>query len=178
MTARVRFDIISLLKNNLHEGIFDMKKSIAAISAVLSIVLCAAAREAECKHCRADESPAWGPIGLSVLTPPIQLPGTYHSVYGVMLNVGYGQMHDVYFIDAGIINNVTHDMAGAEVGVVNLANNSFGVQAGIVNVAGMVCGVQVGVVNFTTNLHGLQLGVLNISTHGGALAFPIFNFSF
>ena len=120
----------------------------------------------------------WLPIGLSIIAPPVQLPSPMHSVFGAMVNLGYGQMTDVAILDVGLINNVTDDMVGLEVGAVNLAGTCLGVQAGVVNYASTVCGVQVGLVNIAGSLHGLQLGVLNFSSSGGALVFPIFNLGF
>jgi hypothetical protein len=120
----------------------------------------------------------WCPIGLSIITPPLQLPRSRHSLYGVMVNVGYGQMTDVCPLDVGLVNNVTRNMRGLEVGPVNLARTCYGVQAGVFNWSGRVYGVQAGVVNVTGDLHGLQLGVLNFASNGGALIFPIFNIGF
>ena len=127
---------------------------------------------------KGDDTRPWILIGLSVLTPPIQLPSPQHSVFGAMINLGYGQMRDVAVLDVGIVNNVTRNMAGLEVGPINIAESCFGAQVGVFNHASTVCGAQVGVINTTGNLHGLQLGVLNFSTNGGAWMFPIFNVGF
>ena len=120
----------------------------------------------------------WTPIGLSIITPPIQLPSPSHSVFGAMLNLGYGQLDNLTLLDVGIVNNVTDNMVGLELGAVNLAGACFGAQLGVVNVASETFGVQVGALNFTGDLHGVQLGVLNFSGAGGALIFPIFNLGF
>ena len=120
----------------------------------------------------------WLPIGLSILTPPVQLPSPSHTVFGAMLNLGYGQVRNLVFGEVGVVNNVTDTMTGAQVGAVNIAGTSIGVQLGAVNVASKTVGVQVGALNFTGDLHGLQLGVLNFSSDGGALIFPILNFGF
>ena len=124
------------------------------------------------------ESRFWTPIGLSILTPPVQLPSPSHSVFGAMLNLGYGQLDNLTLLDVGVVNNVTDNMVGLEVGAVNLSGSCFGVQVGAVNVASATYGVQVGALNFTGDLHGVQLGVLNFSSAGGALVFPIFNLGF
>jgi len=120
----------------------------------------------------------WLPIGMSIIAPPVQLPNPHHSLFGVMLNLGYGQMTDVCILDLGLVNNATRDMIGLEVGAVNLAGTCIGAQIGAVNVTDTLCGVQVGAVNVTSDLNGLQLGVLNFSAHGGAWVFPILNFGF
>ena len=120
----------------------------------------------------------WLPLGLSIISPPVQLPSPSHSVIGVMVNVGYGRMRDVCPLDAGLVNSVTRNMAGLEVGVINFASTSYGVQVGAYNETETLYGVQVGVFNFAGDLHGLQLGVLNFSPSGGAVVFPILNFGF
>ena len=173
-----------------------MKKIMTAIAALACTFASVADDKTGCNLSRGDvegESVGiWLPLGLSILTPPIQLPRTSYSVYGVMVNVGYGQVRNLAVADVGIVNNVTGTVNGFEVGPVNIAGTCHGVQAGAVNVAGTCCGVQAGIVNvasktagvqvgalnFTGDLHGLQLGVLNFSRTGGALVFPIFNIGF
>ena len=120
----------------------------------------------------------WLPLGLSIIAPPMQLPSPSHSVFGAMVNVGYGQMRDVYLLDVGLVNNVTRNMAGLEVGAINFAGTSYGVQVGAYNETETLYGLQVGVLNFAGDLHGLQIGVLNFSPSGGAVVFPILNFGF
>ena len=63
----------------------------------------------------------WTPIGLSIITPPIQLPSPSHSVFGAMLNLGYGQLDNLTLLDVGVVNNITDNMVGLELGAVNLA---------------------------------------------------------
>ena len=48
----------------------------------------------------------WFPLGLSIVAPPVQLPNPSHSLFGAMVNLGYGQMRDVYLLDVGLVNNV------------------------------------------------------------------------
>jgi hypothetical protein len=124
------------------------------------------------------ESRIWLPIGLSILTPPVQLPSPSHSVFGAMINLGYGQVDNLAILDLGIVNNVTDGMVGLELGAANLAGTCIGAQVGAVNIASRTVGVQLGVLNMTGDLHGLQLGVLNFSDSGGALVFPILNLGF
>ena len=120
----------------------------------------------------------WFPLGLSIIAPPVQLPSSSHSLFGAMVNVGYGRMRDVCLLDVGLVNNVTHNMVGLEVGPVNLAGTSYGVQVGVFSETETLYGVQVGVINTTDDLNGPQLGLLNFSPSGGALVFPILNFGF
>ena len=120
----------------------------------------------------------WFPLGLSIIAPPVQLPSSSHSLFGAMVNVGYGRMRDVCLLDVGLVNNVTHNMVGLEVGAVNFGGTSSGVQVGIFNETETLYGLQVGVINTTGDLNGLQLGLLNFSPSGGALVFPILNFGF
>ena len=123
-------------------------------------------------------SPPWFPLGLSIVAPPVQLPSPSHAVYGAMINLGYGQVDGVALLDVGLINNVTDEMVGLEVGLVNLADECVGAQIGVFNTAEEMFGLQLGVINSASNLHGLQLGLVNMSAEGGALIFPILNFGF
>lgn len=54
-----------------------------------------------------DGSRPWLPIGLSIIAPPVQLPSPHHTVFGAMVNLGYGQVDGLAILDVGIINNVT-----------------------------------------------------------------------
>ena len=148
--------------------------------AMIAFMACAvsAAVAGEQKRGGEKESGIWFPIGLSIVTPPIQLPSSSHSVFGAMVNLGYGQVDNLMILDVGIINNVTDSMIGFEVGAANLSGVCIGAQVGAVNIASKTVGLQIGVLNMTDELHGLQLGVLNFSDSGGALVFPIFNIGF
>ena len=123
-------------------------------------------------------SPPWFPLGLSIIAPPVQLPSPSHAVYGAMINLGYGQVDGVAILDLGLINNVTDEMVGLEVGPVNLADDCVGAQVGVFNMADEMFGLQLGVVNSAGNLHGVQLGLINMSAEGGAWIFPILNIGF
>lgn len=156
-----------------------MKRIRVLVAAVAAILCCGAfAKESSQRNGGSQSARPWFPLGLSIIAPPVQLPSPAHSLFGAIVNIGYGQMTDVAVLDVGLVNNVTENMVGLEVGPVNLAGTCLGVQAGIVNNAGTLCGVQVGAINMTGDLHGLQLGVLNFSSNGGALMFPILNFGF
>ena len=123
-------------------------------------------------------SPPWFPLGLSIVAPPVQLPSPSHTVFGAMVNLGYGQVDGLAVLDVGLINNVSYEMVGLELGAVNIAGECVGAQAGALNIADDITGLQLGVVNYAGSLHGLQLGLINISSEGGALIFPILNFGF
>ena len=155
-----------------------MKKTMIAVC--LACVFAATTASARHRDQRSDggESRFWAPIGLSLIAPPFQLPSPSHSVFGVMLNLGYGQLDNLTLLDVGVINNVTDNMVGLELGAVNLSGVCVGAQVGVINVADETVGLQVGALNFTGDLHGVQLGVLNFSSSGGALIFPIFNLGF
>ena len=156
-----------------------MKKTLRfLLVAVAAMWCCAASAKEPAHHDKGDDSRLWFPLGLSIIAPPVQLPSPSHSLFGAMVNLGYGQMTDVCLLDVGLVNNVTRNMAGLEVGPVNIADTCYGGQVGALNITDTLYGAQVGVVNITGNLHGLQLGVLNFSSNGGALVFPILNFGF
>lgn len=123
-------------------------------------------------------SPPWFPLGLSIVAPPVQLPSPSHTVFGAMINLGYGQVDGIALLDVGLVNNVTDEMVGLELGLVNLADECVGVQTGVFNMADDLFGLQLGVINSAGNLHGVQLGLINMSAEGGALIFPILNFGF
>ena len=156
-----------------------MKSTLRFLLVAVAAMWCSAASAKEpAHHDKGDDSRLWFPLGLSIIAPPVQLPSPSHSLFGAMVNLGYGQMTDVCLLDVELINNVTSTMAGLEVGPVNIADSCYGGQVGALNITDTLCGAQVGVVNITGNLHGLQLGVLNFSSNGGALVFPILNFGF
>ena len=165
-----------------------MKKKALVLLAAAAAMWCGGASAEEHshrdRHDRRDRHESgssarpWLPLGLSIIAPPLQLPSPNHVVFGAMVNLGYGQVEDLCVLDVGLVNNVTHDLAGLELGPVNLAGACLGAQVGALNIADTVCGAQVGLVNVAGDLHGLQLGVLNFSAHGGAWIFPIFNLGF
>lgn len=146
-----------------------MKRLLMAV-AIMACVFTASAEDSD--------SRIWLPLGISLVTPPLQLPSPSHTVFGAMLNIGYGQVENLAVLDLGLINNVTDTMTGLELGPINLVGTCAGVQLGALNIASRTVGLQLGVLNMTGSLHGVQLGVLNMSGSGGALIFPILNFGF
>jgi len=151
-------------------------KKLMVMAAALACTFAAVA--ADGSKNKAEDSPLWLPLGLSIIAPPVQLPSPSHTVFGGMINLGYGQVTNLAVLDLGLINNVTDTMTGFEVGPVNFAGTCIGAQVGALNIASRTVGLQLGVLNFTGNLHGVQLGVLNFSDSGGALIFPILNIGF
>ena len=153
-----------------------MKKRMKLLLVAVAATWCCAVSAKE--YMGSGATQPWLPLGLSIVAPPVQLPSPPHSLFGAMVNVGYGRMRDVYVLDVGLANSVTHNMAGLEVGLINLAVTSYGAQVGAYNETETLYGVQVGVVNYTGDLNGLQIGVLNFSPSGGAWVFPILNYGF
>ena len=153
-----------------------MKKRMKLLLVAVAATWCCAVSAKE--YTVSGATQPWLPLGLSLVAPPVQLPSPPHSLFGAMVNVGYGQMRDVCLLDVGLVNNVTRNMVGLEVGAVNFAGTTYGVQVGAYNETETLYGVQVGVVNFAGDLNGLQLGVLNFSPSGGAWVFPILNYGF
>ena len=143
-------------------------KKLVLVAAVMACVFSASA----------DDSRPWLPLGVSLITPPLQLPSPSHSVIGAMVNIGYGQVDNLAVLDLGLVNNVTDTMTGLELAPVNMAGTCFGAQLGAVNVASKTIGLQIGVLNMTGDLHGVQIGLVNMSSSGGALIFPVLNLGF
>ena len=153
-------------------------KKLAAIACMACVFTVATAQAKQESEGGGSDTRIWLPIGISIVTPPLQMPGPSHFLFGAMLNLGYGQLDGVAVLDLGVVNNVTDSMIGLEAGCVNLAGDCLGVQLGGFNYASTVIGVQLGAVNMAGSLHGVQLGLLNFSKSGGALVFPIFNLGF
>lgn len=147
-----------------------MRKLILSVAMAVATVVALADQ-------KKDEPELWMPVGLSLLSHPMQIPSSAHSVVGVMLNAGYGKMDNVYFVEAGLFNNVTGKMGGLQAGVSNLAGCLVGVQAGLVNIADDAYGFQFGLVNVADRLHGLQVGLVNVNK-AGTVFFPVLNLAF
>ena len=123
------------------------------------------------------DSAVWLPIGLSLISYPMQVPSVEHSIYGVMLNAGYGKMDNVYPLDAGLFNQVLGNMGGIQAGISNLAEDLYGFQLGVVNISTEARGFQIGLVNVADHLHGLQVGLVNVNK-AGTVFFPVVNLGF
>ena len=146
-----------------------MKKLLAIVVVVFALGVYG--EEAKADSC------FWMPVGLSLFAHPMQIPSDAHTVFGVMLNAGYGRMDNVILAEAGLFNQVTGDMCGLQTGVSNLSGCLVGFQAGLVNITDDAYGFQVGLVNIADRLHGLQLGLVNVNK-AGTVFFPVLNLGF
>lgn len=74
-----------------------MKKLMMAVAAIACAFAAVASDgksrgRGESPRGRGENTRVWLPLGLSILTPPIQLPSPSHTVFGGMINLGYGQV--------------------------------------------------------------------------------------
>jgi hypothetical protein len=130
--------------------------------------------------------------------PQIQLAPENWDVYGIRLDLLYGENYHVAGLDIGMINTVHFRGAasGVQVGLIyNDAYNLTGVQIGLliseteranglqvtplINHASKLHGAQIGLVNFSDeNSCGVQIGLLNFMKDGFLPFFPLINFNF
>jgi len=112
------------------------------------------------------------PIGLTVL--PWSIPNFESSVYGLRVNLGWGEYAGTYGLDAGVFSSrKTFGGISANFFGNYAAAESAGIETGAVNIAGTMRGLQFGFVNFAECLYGVQIGVLNFNRSG--ITFPIVN---
>lgn len=112
------------------------------------------------------------PIGVTFL--PWSVPNFESSVYGLRINLGWGEYDGTYGLDSGVFS-LRKSFGGISA---NLFGNyateaSAGLETGAVNIAGTMYGLQVGFVNFADSLYGVQIGFLNFNRAG--IAFPMIN---
>lgn len=117
------------------------------------------------------------PFQLS-LYAPVELFPTNYDVYGLSLNLLYGNNHDVYGVDIGLCNIVDNEMIGTQIGLSQSARSMYGLQIGMMNMVGFescrppplsaaypppheAIGLQLGLFNVSQQLTGLQLGLGN-----------------
>lgn len=98
------------------------------------------------------------------LVHPVQLVDDLEDVNGLRLNVIYGDNFNVSGLDLGLVNKVTGDQKGVQIGLFNDAYSATG--------------LQVGLFNRTEWLDGVQIGLVNIHKNGKYEFLPIVNFSF
>ena len=112
------------------------------------------------------------PIGLTVL--PWSIPNFECSVYGLRLNLGWGEYDGTYGLDAGVFS-LKQEFGGISANFFGnyAVRDSAGLETGAVNVAGTMRGLQIGFVNVADALSGVQIGVLNFN--GSGITFPILN---
>ena len=155
-----------------------MIRKIGMLAVVLAMVGSSMAAKIEGKEARdTKDSAVWLPIGLSLISHPMQVPSVEHSIYGVMLNAGYGKMDNVYLLEAGLFNQVLGNMGGIQAGISNLAEDLYGFQLGVVNISTEARGFQIGLVNVADHLYGLQVGLVNVNK-AGTVFFPVINLGF
>jgi len=83
------------------------------------------------------------PVQLSLFNP-IQLFSEECDVYGLRLDILYGNNRNVNGFDAGMINRVTKNGAGLQMGLVNTAKRMTGIQFGLIGCsAQQLCGIQI-----------------------------------
>ena len=117
-------------------------------------------------------------IGGTIL--PLSIPNEESSIYGLRINMGWGEFANTYGLDAGAFSSCTKNFGGI---AANLCGNVVGetmggVQVGAVNIVrGGAYGLQIAFVNFAEDLHGVQVGVLNFN-NSGLKCFPIVNAGF
>lgn len=112
------------------------------------------------------------PIGVTVL--PWSIPNFESSVYGLRVNLGWGEYDGTFGLDAGAFSS-RKTFGGISANLLGnyAADESMGIETGAVNIAGTMRGLQIGFVNFAECLYGVQIGVLNFNQSG--VTFPIIN---
>lgn len=78
-------------------------------------------------------------------------------------------------LNAALFNRVHILENGANIGFLNLVDESSKVDIGALNLSERST-VQLGIVNLTTRIEGVQLGFLNFADNGFLPIFPFFNF--
>lgn len=78
-------------------------------------------------------------------------------------------------VNAAFFNQVHAVESGANIGIVNVADDYTMVDVGGVNVSDSSM-VQVGLVNVTKRIKAVQIGLLNVAENGFLPVFPFFNF--
>lgn len=112
------------------------------------------------------------PIGLTIL--PWSVPNFESSVYGLRVNLGWGEYDGTYGLDAGVFSSrKTFGGISANFFGNYAADESMGLETGAVNIAGTMRGLQFGFVNFAERLYGVQIGVLNFNQSG--ITLPLIN---
>ena len=122
-------------------------------------------------------NPAVG-LQLALLAPAQVFPENY-DVFGLRLNLIYGRNNCLRGLDLGLVNVVSQDLAGAQIGLYNACktSNEGCFQFGIINNADQFSGMQFGLLNLSGQAHGLQLGVLNMcDTMDGGIQIGLLNF--
>ena len=129
--------------------------------------------------------PAYSDVAYSLCSlsvwAPVQIVPEESDVYGVRLNLLYGENRQVHGLDLGIVNVTTRDLTGVQAGGFNWDQGAMsGLQMGMDNVfqgtpksgtsaeagwGGEGDGVQLGGVNIVADarLNGIQIGAINVA---------------
>ena len=100
---------------------------------VVAVLACAFAAVADDSSGSSSDTRVWLPLGLSIITPPIQLPV-----------------------------NLAGTCVGVQLGALNIASRTVGLQFGALNFTGDLHGVQLGVLNFSGSGGALVFPILNL----------------
>jgi hypothetical protein len=141
----------------------------------------------------AEEPAPMTPVMLSLYNPA-QVPAENYDVKGLRIDLLYGKCHNLYGLDAGLVNYATGKVLGLEAAfLVNYAETGFtGLQVGTVNIGGRVkalqigayngaddmTGMQIGFINHARIMSGVQIGFINVIENNNYPFMPIINFFF
>ncbi len=83
------------------------------------------------------------------------------------MNLAYGSNQNLTGLDVGGINVVARNQMGAQLGLINLSDDSAGLCAGVMNYTTRLGGGQFGLLNTAQNaMTGIQVtGIMNLSDH-------------
>jgi hypothetical protein len=121
----------------------------------------------------------WAPFQIS-LFDPVQVHPAEVSVYGLRLNVLYGNNTEVTGLDLGLMNRTTKGNTGLQLGMINIwiDGDLTGLQAGLATYCrGAVNGGQIGGLNCSESLKGIQIGAINRVKSGTGLMIGIVNWA-
>jgi len=132
-----------------------MKKSVLFVFLVLMVLLPSQAF-----------SWTWTPLQVSIWEP-VQLFSEKFDVYGIRMNLVYGNNQNLTGLDVGALNVISDKHRGGQLGLINLSEHSLGASAGGMNYTTSLYGGQIGLVNTAQkSLSGLQAGgLMNLSDH-------------
>lgn len=118
------------------------------------------------------------PFQLAISPPSVQLFTRTTPVYGVRLNLLYGNQSELYGLDLGLFGDA-YTLGGIQLGLGNQVFGALhGVQLGLANSSEKGAGLQIGLLNRTHHMRGLQIGLINWNDEGLLPVLPFFNFHF
>jgi hypothetical protein len=112
-----------------------------------------------------DESRHTTPLQISIWNP-VQLAPDDWNVFGLRVNLPYGNNHDVSGVDIGVVNRLSGDFLGIQIGGYSFNHGPYsqtvGLQLAPGNSAWDMEGFQVGLFNDTlASCWGSQIGIIN-----------------